>query len=604
MNKQIFLLLTLTVFVINNTMAQSYIGAGNNNGINVYTSDQHNDTDWQGQASAINTINGSGLDAKYMEASRFLAHATLGYEKQHIDNVLDIGIEDWIDNQIQMPVSEVLPMLYTTWQMAKDTMVFYGENPDDFAFRPNWVYFNYAWWEIIMKNEDLLRHRVAEALSQIFVVSKNSDLSEYGDGLASYYDVLAKNALGNYKDLLTDVTLHPTMGFYLSHLNNPKSDAANNQHPDENYAREVMQLFSIGLYELNPDGSRILDANGNAIPTYGQPEIKEFAKIFTGLGVADTIANPYQHDPVYFGRDIWTADVTLPMIMYNYEHEPGPKTLLNGTTLPDGQSGMKDIEDAIDNLFNHPNVGPFIGYRLIQRLVKSNPSPAYVQRVTNAFNNNGAGVRGDLGAVVKAILMDSEARTCGPQSDQSASRLREPLIRYTQFARGVDKFNPNNLFWNVGYGFYDGTHQDILHAPSVFNFYVYDHAPVGPIASANLVAPEFNLHDTRTAVGYMNSVSNWNSWWGRIMQIWEEHWVDGQVTFDITYYKELAKDPEALINEVDKVFAHGQLSDHTKSVMRYTMDQLPIVSWDDHLDHRVYLTMYILMVSPDYAVMR
>jgi len=605
MNNRIFLLSAIAILFSINSIAQNYIGAGNSSGISVTSSDEHSNSEWQGQANAVNTINGSGLDVDYMEASRFLAQASLGYEKPHIDNVVDIGIEDWIDNQMQMPYTEVLPLTYSVWQQCIDSMVLSGVNPDDVGFRPNWRYFNYAWWDLNMKNDDLLRHRVTQALSQIFVISKNSNLAEYGDGLSSYYDMLAQNAFGNFEDLLMDITLHPTMGFYLSHLNNPKSDPANNIHPDENYAREIMQLFSIGLYELNADGSRRLDTNGDPIPTYGQNEIKEFAKIFTGLGVADAIPNPYQNDPVYFGRDIWTADVTLPMIMYDYFHEPGEKVLLNGFVAPDGQSGMKDIEDAVNNIFNHPNVGPFIGYRLIQRLVKSNPTPAYVQRITNVFNNNGSGVRGDMAAVIKAILMDSEARTCAPQASQNASRLREPLIRYMHYARLIDKSNPYDLYWNVAYGFYAATRQDILFAPSVFNFYLPDYSPVGPITDANLVAPEFSLHDTRTAVGYMNTMSNYNSWWGSLIDTWEgEWWETTNTTFDITNYKLLAQDPEALINELDKVYAHGQLSDLTKQVMRNTMDQLPIVYWEDRLETRVYLSMYILMISPDYAVMR
>ena len=474
--------------------SQEYIGAGNDNGITATASHQYTDENWVSAANAQNTINGNGLDGELMEASRFLAQATMGYDNADMQTVVNMGIESWIDDQLQKPITYVTPEVNYAWQASIDTMLNQGTPPEEIHFRPRWEYFNYGWWHTTMTHEDQLRHRMAYALSQIFVISfNNTDLTGYGDGLATYYDMLLDNSFGNYRDLLEDVTYSPMMGFYLSHLNNPKSDPDNNIRPDENYAREIMQLFSIGLYELNLDGTRQTDGNGDFIPTYGQDEIREFAKIFTGLSIGGSLpAGTYCNNDGYcndgtidFGRDLWTADVTVPMLMYDGSpgsppswqswHEPGPKTLLNGTVVPAGQTGDEDIDDAIDNLFNHPNVGPFVAYRLIQRLVKSNPTPGYVQRVATTFNDNGLGVRGDMAAVTKAILMDAEARQCSYMLSSDNSRLREPFVRYTQYARAVDKMNTGDRYWNIGYHIWEDAGQTVLGAPSVFNFYLPGH---------------------------------------------------------------------------------------------------------------------------------
>ncbi len=602
--------------------SQEYIGAGNDNGITATASHQYADENWISAANAQNTINGNGLDGELMEASRFLAQATMGYDKADMQAVVDMGIEAWIDDQLQLPTTYIMPEMDYAFQVSLDTMTDQGILAEDLPFRPNWMYFNYGWWHTTMTNEDVLRHRVAYALSQIFVIShNNTDLSGYGDGLATYYDMLLDHSFGNYRDLLKDVTYSPMMGFYLSHLNNPKSDPANNVRPDENYAREIMQLFSIGLYELNLDGTRKTDANGDFIPTYGQDEIREFAKIFTGLSVGGSlpagIPEDYNDGSIYFGKDLWTADVTVPMVMYDDSpgsppswqswHEPGVKNLLNGFVVPAGQTGDEDIDDAIDNLFNHPNTGPFVAYRLIQRLVKSNPTPAYVQRVASTFNDNGLGVRGDLAAVTKAILMDAEARQCSYLQSSDNSRLREPFVRYTQYARAVDKTRTGDRYWNIGYHIWEDARQTVLGAPTVFNFYLPDHAPGGDISSAGLVAPEYNLHDSRSSIGFINNVRRWNVWWGNLFHTWDQLG-ENYTVHDIARYMELARDPEALINELDQVFTHGRLSDNTRTVLRNTALEFQPYSWDpdseEYLEFRVYVVTYLLMISPDYAVMR
>ena len=303
---------------------QEYWGAGDDEGVQVTSSSSWSPRGWNRSAAPDNTINGNGLDARILETSRFLAQATLGADPQLINEVAAMDFEEWLDEQAEIEPTSYLETLEGTWEEVVDWYEMNGGDPEE-IYGPYWKDFNYAWWTANMTMDDVLRHRVALALSEIFVVSINSDLGGYGWGLASYYDVLYNNALGNYRDLLEQVTLHVCMGFYLSHLNNPKSDPDNNIRPDENYAREVMQLFSIGLYELNQDGTRKTDANGDPIPTYGQEEISEFAKVFTGLGISE-IREIDWLDSAQFDLGIYTADLTKPMKMYEEWHEPGRRT--------------------------------------------------------------------------------------------------------------------------------------------------------------------------------------------------------------------------------------------------------------------------------------
>jgi uncharacterized protein (DUF1800 family) len=257
-----------------------------------------------------------------------------------------------------------------------------------------------AWWKAVMQSDDQLRQRVAFALSEILVVSDlNNDLRSQPEGMVTYYDLLLTHAFGNFRDLLEAVTLSPIMGTYLSHLGNEKADDALNIRPDENYAREVMQLFTIGLDELNQDGTAKLDANGNTIATYGQAEIEGFARVFTGWTFAGSET---------FKRK--SRDYVAPMQAFEEYHSQRQKTLLNGDIIPQGYSAQESLQLALDNLFNHQNVAPFISKQLIQRLITSNPTPQYVERIASVFNDNGEGVRGDLAAVVKAIYLDDEAR--------------------------------------------------------------------------------------------------------------------------------------------------------------------------------------------------
>jgi hypothetical protein len=286
------------------------------------------------------------------------------------------------------------------------------------------------------------------------------------------------------------------------------------------------------------------------------------------------------------------------MQMYEDYHEPGSKTLVGAKLIPAGHTGMQDIELAIDILFNHPNVGPFIGFRLIQRLVKSNPTPAYIERVSNVFNNNGAGIRGDLAAVVKAILLDPEARDCEWTADQSSGRLREPIVRYTHFSRALNIEQYYDRFWNAGYNFWQNTGQGVFAAKSVFNFFLPDFQPNGEISEQGLVAPEYQIHNSRTSIGMINEINQW-SVYNAVMYSWEEN--NPEVILNIDDLRPYARDPEVLLNKLDMLFTHGQLTDRTRAIIKDALDSL---IYGDYRENRVRLAIYLILISPDYAVLR
>ncbi len=599
--KAIYLFLfTAATFSLKGQLYDDYLGAGHNLGITVTTSSNSRGT------SGENTVNGSGLDADKMEAARFFVQAGFGANMNEITALAQTkNFEGWINQQFTIPKTSLLPRLWAVDQRARE--LFELEYPDQEYFGPYSIHFNYAWWDQSKKAEDQLRQRVAFALSQIFVISMQSGLGDYGEAVASYYDILIDHAFGNYKNLMLDVSLHPCMGFYLSHINNPKTDTINNIHPDENYAREIMQLFSIGLYELNNDGTR-KTMNGGWIPTYDNDDIRELAKVFTGLGMgawAPWVIEEYGNIPIEFGQGLYAIDRTVPMSMFEEQHEPGQKTILGDYVIPAGQSGMEDIEDAIEHLFNHPNVGPFVAYRLIQSLVKSNPTPSYVDRVAAVFNNNGSGVRGDMKAVISAILLDSEARDCSPMMDPDHGKLREPVIRATQVLRGMPMDSPTGDFWNNAFDYYEDTKQIPLFAPSVFNFYLPDHQPVGDFADSSLFAPEFQIHNSQTSIGYVNQANKWAVWnvmfWDWIGESPDGDDLTPNVEVVMNELVALAGDSEALINYLDIVFTHGQLSDQTRNIIKSAMNPL---SWQGAEIWRARMALYLLLISPDFAVFK
>jgi len=589
------LILLLFVQFCHAQIYSDYLGGGHNNGVSITTS--------SGTAGQ-KTFDGDGLVAKQMDAARFLSQASFGGDMTDINSVMNMGFDAWINDQKTKPVSDYHMEVEDIWDIVYNGYLNAGYQPDD-IFGPYHPHFNYAWFEHLMTKDDQMRQRISYALSQIMVVSVNSDLTDWAYALGSYYNVLQDHAFGNYKDLLLEVTLHPAMGYYLSHYNNPKSNPAANIHPDENYAREIMQLFTIGLYEMNIDGSYKM-SGGNRIPTYNNAHIKEFAKVFTGLGPGglqpwvDWTNNPY------FGLDMYSADRTVPMIMYESWHEQGSKTLLAGqaysSTIPAGQTGMEDIEDAVDFLFNHPNVGPFVARRMIQRLIKSNPSPDYIEAVALAFNNNGQGVRGDMTAMLKAILLHPEARSCGGIESADAGRLREPLLRFTNLIKCFPTIAPNNNYWNTARDLEEDMGQRPLAAPSVFNFYTPDYQPIGPLLDQGLVAPEFQIFNSHTAAGYINKIHS-STFWDFLMYDWEEDDIFGNnaISFQSTYLENQIdnRGEEEFLNDLDILLSYGQMTDDTRAQLRNAAQTLNWGSWNDAM-----VMVYLLMISPDFAILK
>lgn len=601
--KHRFLLLSigmLTMFSAEAQIYTDYLGAGHSNGIVVHSSDNHLPPGRDVQAHVSNTINGRGLDGDRQSAARFLAQATFGGGDLDIDRVMDMGMEGWIDHQLSVTGPSMMDVMTQinaeTYQLHIDS----GEDPEDY-YGPAWNHFQYAFWQNNIMNEDQLRQRVAWALSQIMVISIRSELDGRGEALATYYDILLRHALGNYEDLLYEVTLSPAMGYYLSHYNNPKENLELNIHPDENYAREVMQLFSIGLYELNNNGTHKTNGNGESIASYHNKDITEMAKVFTGLGPGGIMDTTEWLTEPYFGLEAYWNDFTTPMKMYDEYHDQSEKKLVNGVTLPAGQSGMEDIRQAIHHLANHPNVGPFLVRRLIQNMVKSNPSPEYIGRAAAVFNNNGQGKRGDLGAVVKAILLDPEARTCAWINDPDQGKLREPFQRYMQVARSMDLLNTNGKYWNIGYDFAEGTGQAPLGAPSVFNFFLPDYQPQSFKKDRNLFGPEFQIHNSKTSLNMLNLLHQWTMRWNFIYS-----WENTEPTYlDYISCEPISKDPEVLLNKLDILFTHGQMTDENRRTIRQALEKIRARNMGaDFLEYRVAVGLYLTMASPDFSILK
>ncbi|MEM1264001.1 MAG: DUF1800 domain-containing protein [Pseudomonadota bacterium] len=513
-----------------------------------------------------------------VDASRLAAQATFGLTYEDIESLARRGREAWLTAQFALPASLHRPLIDDF--LARRAAGEFDDFEEDIEFL---IYFRrLAWWHTTITADDVLRQRVAFALSQIFVVSDNVDtLLIYPHALSEYYDLLQRHAFGNFRDLLRDVTLSPAMGIYLSHVNNRRSNPAANTFPDENYAREVMQLFSIGLFELNIDGSVQTDAGGLPLPAYSNEDIREFAKIFTGLSFGGPNASFGSIEPFF----------TAPMRMFDAAHEPGEKRLLNGAIVPAGQTGDEDIEAAIDNLFNHPNVGPFIGKQLIQRLVTSNPSPAYVERVARAFNGEGGTPRGDMQAVLRAVLLDAEA-TAAPGSISDFGKLREPVVRYTALLRHFNVESDDGFIANLGFTLQSLTRQHPLSAPSVFNFYLPSHSPPGDIAAAGLVAPEFQILNSNTVVNFANILDF--VLFTEFVTEAPEPFVSARINLDD--YIAIADDVDELLERLDIVMTYGTLQASTRNAIRAAIEPVD----DNNL--RVRAAIYLIGVSSDYAV--
>jgi len=425
------------------------------------------------------------------DAARFLQQATFGPTKADIDALTQSTFDAWITTQIALPASS---------HRTETVNDFNTYNTSTTTTRPTSTNRQEAWWKIAVTGQDQLRQRVAFALSEILVISdQNSTVGNWEEGAANYYDILVNDAFGNFRTLLEDVTLNPMMGVYLSSIKNSKATATT--EPDENYAREVMQLFTVGLNQLQPDGTLKLDASGLPIPTYDQTVVSTTARVFTGWQFHNTA--PTKNNFRSGGSVI--DDYIQPMSQNSFYHDVGAKTIINGIQLPANQDGATDLKQTLDTLFNHANTGPFICRQLIQRLVTSNPSPAYVYRVAQVFANNGNGIRGDLAAVVRAILLDYEARSTDLLPVPGTGKLKEPLLRMTAVLRAFNGAADNGRFAlnpDSSFG------QSALHATTVFNFFIPTYVSPGTLGSAGLYAPEFQIVTGSTAITAPNQLYN------------------------------------------------------------------------------------------------
>ncbi len=557
------------------------------------------------------TLSSSHKVKNQADAAKFLNRSTFGPTITSINNLVSKGTyEKWLTDQINAPATLHSPRVKALAKRMCANISSEGDVVDD-----SWEYAfprHQVWWETALQGEDQLRQRVAFALSEIFVISDSDGLglSDFQYAVASYYDVLVKHAFGNYRDLLEEVTLHPAMGDFLSMTRNQKANAEEGVRPDENYAREVLQLFSIGVHELNLDGSEKLDGNGNTIPTYNQKTIEEFAKVFTGWNYADV--DWYD----YFGD----ADHSLPLVAVEKYHDTSVKKLLNGDISPSGQSAQDDLTFALDSIFNHPNVAPFISKQLIQRLVTSNPSPAYVERIATIFNNNGKNVRGDLAAVVTTILLDDEALATNKPDE--FGKLREPLLRMSHLWRAFDMQNsiktghywepektcgqgnyPYYVFWDAITDFGRRTAQSPLGAKSVFNFFRPDFSPNGVLNDQGLVAPEFQTINENTLTSTTNLLHDMLTFFSDSKASTPE--LEGYSKLNLSRETELAKNTDQLLDHLSLTLLNNEMSDSLRGILKDHLDLKDGYKYTDNPNlEKAREAIMLIISSPEYLIQR
>jgi uncharacterized protein (DUF1800 family) len=570
------------------------------------------------------------------DAARLLMQATFGPTKADIDSVAARGITTWLDEQLALPATSLHALLLA------DVTEFPNPPPPPGAINASQRYttpfnLNAAWWKLAATSPDQLRQRVAFALSEIFVVGKGIvSIDNEPQAKARYYDLLVNGAFGNFRTLLEQVSLSPPMGVWLSHLANPKADPIKGTSPDENYAREIMQLFSIGLVQLQPDGTLLLDANGQPIPAYNQDMITEVAKVFTGWSWAawfspttvkqfDFVAQPIPDFALKRPDDYpWL----VPMRIYEDFHDRTEKRVISlqqvspetaaRTVIPANQTGPQDLKIFLDALASHPNVGPFICRRLIQFLVTSNPSAGYVYRVAQVFNQQRSSPA-QLGAVVHAILTDYEARSPDVLGNPGYGKIKEPLIRLIGMFRALSIRAPNgrymdsyfldprggaNAYLPSGILVYPnanfGLSQEPLGALTVFNFFAPDYAPPGAISAAGLVAPEMQTSDSLYA---MRIPTNLFQFLTRDVSTLVPP-PTGASPFLVPDFSALlpnARNSAALADQVNLLFCANQLTAANRTVLINALNGIAGSATDLEL---VQTAVQFVLVAPDGVVQR
>jgi uncharacterized protein (DUF1800 family) len=504
-----------------------------------------------------------------IEASRFLAQASMGATRDQLARVHAIGYAGWLDEQFAMAASGTR----WDWLVSKGFDALANKNGEAGA--------DPVIWRKMLASPDTLRQRITLALSEIMVTS----VSGFNGGwkafsAAAYLDLLDANAFGNYRSLLQQVSTSAPMGEYLTFRGNVKFNAATGALPDENYARELMQLFTIGLVQLNLDGTPKLVA-GAQQETYSLDDITGLAQVFTG----------WNYDLA--GLDTNTPDFKRrPMTMTASRHESAAKTFL-GTTIPAGTGGEDSMRLALDAIFAHANLAPFIGRQLILRLVCSNPSPAYVTRVAAVFNNDGAGVKGNLKAVIKAILLDDEARNGARLLDSGFGKQREPVLRLAAWARAFKADSVNNT-WTVGNTSDPATRlgQSPLRSSSVFNFFRPGYVPPNSaIGNAGMVAPEFQITNESSVVGYVNYMQSVVSKGA------------GDVKADYASLMPLADNAQSLLDDLNLLLAAGQLSGATLAVMKTAVGSMAAATDPARLN-RIYAALVLVLAAPEFIIQK
>ena len=532
-----------------------------------------------------------GSDA---EAVRFLTRSQFSVATADMTRLKDAGYVSWLDSEIAKPVSELAVAAYQRLggeDFANDD--YFGTN-----------FHTQVMWQQFLDSNDQLRKRVAFALSEFFVVSANGvDAVWHGLGLCHYWDILNQYAFGNFRGLLEEVTLNPIMGQFLSLNDSRKEDTRSGRRPDENYAREVMQLFTIGLVQLNNDGSVKKDSSNNPIPTYSNDDVTNVARAISGWAWQGTAAERLNQEPWlmpgYMKRQMTSDPAKMQYTFANRssEHSALEATFL-GTTIPANTDAVAALKTVLDTLFNHANTPVFFSKQMIQRLVTSNPSPAYIDRIARVFSNNGSGVRGDLAAVFKAILLDDEALAASGLTSQTFGKVREPFVRFVQWARTFNLKKPAS----GKYDLYDTSQQSnalgqmVFRSPSVFNFFRPGYVPAGTAIAANkLVAPEFQIINEIANIGYANYMHN-------VVTTKSNPNLEPDYTAEIG----IANDSAALTDRIDLLLTGGVLSQANKDRIKQAVDSitLPATNDTDARFNRVAAAIILTMVSPQYLIQK
>ena len=498
------------------------------------------------------------------DAYRLVEQTTFGPTLTDIDQAGSIGSNAWIDAQmLEQPT------------LLSNTLLEIGTD--------EWNAYINAWWRQIIQSDDQLRQRTAFALSEILVVSAHDGLSSEQFGLSGYYDILIRHAFGNYRDLLEEVTLNPVMGEYLSMKGNRKPEPLENIQPDENYARELLQLFSIGQVLLNDDGTAQLDSEGVPLPAYDQTTIENFARVFTGWHFAN--AEDF--------RWAQNKDYLAPMTAWPDYHDNDAKTLLLGVETPGGQTAEQDLSDALDNIFNHPNVGPFISKQLIQRLVTSNPTPGYISDVAAVFNSNINGERGELGSVIKAIFMHEEARSGHLLEPETFGKIREPLLRLSHLWRA---FEPASIHYDFSYSWVkEELAQSPLNSASVFNFFRPDFSQPGEISNRGLKSPEFQILDESSIITITSRLLASTIWSHSDKGILDTK----SLTIDISDEVALESNTTELLDHLNLLLLGGRMSTELRDEVITLMSER---DYEGGTSQRVVEAIYLIASSPEAAI--